>query len=72
MVYSLSLISVGLTACMFRLELDFPLLLLQIKSVATRRLCYVVHCSVGDIWPTGPMLTLSYIHMLKANALELY
>ena len=59
---------------MFHLDLDSPLLLFQIKSVATRCLCCVVHWSgaVGDIWPTGPMLILSYIHMSKANAQELY
>ena len=54
----------------FRLS---PLLLFQIKSVETRLPCCVVHWSgaAGDIWPTGPMLTLSYIHMSKANTLEL-
>ena len=75
MTYSQSLISIGLTDSMyvssgFRLS---PLLLFQIKSVETRLSCCVVHWSgaAGDIWPTGPMLTLSYIHMSKANTLEL-
>ena len=58
---------------MFHLDLDSDLLLFQIKSVETRLPCCVVHRSgaAGDIWPSGPMLTLSYIHMSKANVLEL-
>ena len=58
-----------LTACMFCLDLDSRLLLFQIKSVETKHLCCPVHWSgaSGDIWPTGP----SYIHMSKANTLEL-
>ena len=42
-----------LTACMFHLDLDSPLLLFQMKSVETRLPCCVVHWSgaAGDIWP---------------------
>ena len=45
-----------LTACMFHLDLDSPLLLFQIKSVETRLPCCAVHWlgAAGDIWPTGP------------------
>ena len=62
-----------LTACMFLLDLDSPLLLFQINSVETGLPYCVVHWSgaAGDIWPTGPMLTLSYIYMSKVNTLEL-
>ena len=58
-----------LTACMFHLDLDSPLLLFQIKSVETRLPCCVVHWlgAAGNILPTGPM----YIHMSKDNTLEL-
>ena len=57
---------------MFPLDLDSPLLLFQIKSVETGLPYCVVHWSgaAGDIWPTGPMLTLSYIYMSKGNTLE--
>ena len=50
---------------MFRLNQGSPLLLFQIKSVETRLPCCVVHWSgaAGDIWPTGPMLTLSDLRM---------